>query len=76
MPIIRSPLPGRTLATLESNFHGLIRQDLGERVDREHLYLPVLEVLTELDSQALWFGIKNHRFANAVSIIRLELDAK
>ncbi|KAK4895067.1 hypothetical protein LTR49_028320 [Elasticomyces elasticus] len=71
-PRIHSPVPRQTLTILESNFHSMIRRDLGERIDREHLYLPVLEVMTELDDDAVWFEVQNHRFANAGYIFRLD----
>jgi hypothetical protein len=47
-PVIRHNIPARTLNTLESNFHDIIRGDLGDSVTKTHLRLPELIVLTEL----------------------------
>lgn len=57
-PIIRSHLPPETLLQLETQFHRLIRSELGHRVDSEKLYLPILETLTELDGDPMWFPVK------------------
>ncbi|KAK3952329.1 hypothetical protein QBC32DRAFT_144561 [Pseudoneurospora amorphoporcata] len=57
-PVLKRPLPPDTLQRIEYNFHRLIRSEVGQRVDAEKLYLPVLEALTELDGEAVWFPIK------------------
>ncbi|KAK5941952.1 hypothetical protein PMZ80_005903 [Knufia obscura] len=58
-PVIRHPVPTETLALLETQFHSLIRADLGAHVENHRLYLPVLEVLTELRDEPMWFPIKS-----------------
>lgn len=57
-PVIKRPLPPDTLQRIEYNFHRLICSEIGPRVDAEKLYLPVLEALTELDGETVWFPIK------------------
>ncbi|KAL0468339.1 hypothetical protein QR685DRAFT_573632 [Neurospora intermedia] len=57
-PVIKRPLPPGTLQRIEYNFHRLICSEIGQRVDTAKLYLPALEVLTELDGEAVWFPIK------------------
>lgn len=57
-PVVKRPLPPDTLQRIEYNFHRLIRSEVGLRVDAEKLYLPVLEALTELDGETVWFPIK------------------
>lgn len=57
-PVIKRPLPPDTLQRIEYNFHRLIRSEIGRCVDTAKLYLPALEVLTELDGEAVWFPIK------------------
>jgi hypothetical protein len=70
-PVIRSPVPAAVLAKLQADFHWLIRYHLGDTVDQEHLYLPVLEVLTELAGESVWFGVKRSESKNAVSAYHL-----
>lgn len=65
--MIRSPVPSRILNRLEESFHGLIKRDIGERVNSEHLYLPELAPLTELEAESIWFELIGHHFNNAVS---------
>lgn len=57
-PVVKRPLPADTLQRIEYNFHRLIRSEAGQRVDAEKLNLPVLEALTELDGETVWFPIK------------------
>ncbi|KAJ4418024.1 hypothetical protein N0V85_001598 [Neurospora sp. IMI 360204] len=57
-PVVKRPLPPDTLQRIEYNFHRLIRSEVGQRVDAEKLNLPVLEALTELDGETVWFPIK------------------
>ena len=57
-PVIKRPLPPDMLKRIEYNFHGLICSEVGQRVEAEKLYLPVLEALTELDGETVWFPIK------------------
>ena len=64
-PIIRHPVPAATLTALEAQFHSLIQADLGTDVEDEKLYLPVLEVLTELDDEPMWFPVK---FTNSTAV--------
>jgi len=54
---IKRPVPLTTLQHLENNFHHLIRAEVGRRTIEEKLYLPVLEALTELDGDTVWFPI-------------------
>lgn len=56
-PVIRSPVPGKTLAKIQERLHALITRDLGTRVAAQRLYLPLLEPLTELKSEPMWFPI-------------------
>lgn len=67
-PIIRQSVPTNTLRALQQKFHQLIKTDLGKRVEEEHIYLPLLEVLTELETPQMWFPIKFHVYSQAVSI--------
>lgn len=57
-PVIRNPVPLGTLMGLQERFHNIIRSDLGDRVEDERIYLPVLEVLTEIGDEAIWFPVK------------------
>lgn len=68
-PIIFQPVPQKTLEALQQRFHELIKNDLEDRVEREYMYLPVLEVLTELEVPQMWFPVKfaAHDYSSAVS---------
>ena len=66
-PIIRQPVPAKTLEVLQEKFHVLITDDLGDRVGKEHIRLPVLEVLIELKCPQMWFPVKCHDHSPAVS---------
>jgi hypothetical protein len=57
-PITRSPIPFAILSALEAKFHEQIRSDLGASVDKNRMYLPQLEVLTELNAEPVWFPVK------------------
>jgi hypothetical protein len=70
-PVIQSPMPFDTLREVENKFHLLIHDEMGERVDIEKLYLPVLEVLTELDGDTIWFPI-NFGHESAVRLIKFQ----
>ena len=48
-PIVRHSMPVWTLDALQHRFHNIIREDLGDRVEKEHLHLPQLSLLTELE---------------------------
>lgn len=67
-PVIRQSVPTNTLRALQQKFHQLIKTDLGDRVEEEHIYLPLLEVLTELEIPQMWFPVKLHLYSPAVSI--------
>jgi hypothetical protein len=54
-PVIYHSVPPKTLARLESQFHEIIKADLGERV--AHLILPDLVALTELKVPEMWFPV-------------------
>jgi hypothetical protein len=54
-PVIYHPVPPQTLARLESQFHKIIRGDLGVEVIR--FVLPDLIALTELKVPEMWFPI-------------------
>ena len=56
-PAVCYTIPHATLDKLESHFHHLITDSLGDRVKEEKLYLPVLEPLTEFESQPVWFPV-------------------
>lgn len=64
-PVIRQTVPTKTLYALQKKFHYLIWNDLNHR--QEHLYLPVLEVLTEMEVPQMWFPVKFHIHSPAVS---------
>ena len=68
-PIIRQAVPAQTLGVLQHKFHELIRNDLRDRVEIEHIYLPVLVVLTELEVPQMWFPVKFHKYSPAVSSV-------
>jgi hypothetical protein len=57
-PIIRHSIPSQTLNVLETNFHGIIRKDLGDIVAGKRLRLPSLTILTELEVPELWFPVR------------------
>ena len=54
-PVIYHSVPQKTLARLESQFHEMIKADLGERA--AHLVLPDLVALTELKVPEMWFPV-------------------
>jgi hypothetical protein len=54
-PVIYHPVPHQTLARLESQFHEIIRADLGAWV--AYLVLPDLVALTELKVPEMWFPV-------------------
>jgi hypothetical protein len=68
-PVINSPLPLDTLHNLEHQFHSLIRSEVGKYTDVAKLYLPVLEALTELKGDSVWFPLKIES-RSAVSMLR------
>lgn len=72
-PVIRNPVPHETLMDLERQFHNIIHCDLGDRVTVERMYLPLLEPLTELGNEAMWFPVK-FTFSAAVCIYNLRLS--
>lgn len=58
-PVIRHHIPARTLVDLQDQFHRLIRAELEDGVGPvQHLRLPELVVLTELDDPEMWFPIQ------------------
>lgn len=71
-PIIRQPVPAKTLEVLQEKFHVHITDDLGDRVEKEHIRLPVLEVLTELKFPQMWFPVKFHDHSPAGYVCRLD----
>ncbi|MCJ1366037.1 hypothetical protein MMC16_005162 [Acarospora aff. strigata] len=71
-PIIRQAVPAQTLGVLQHKFHELIRNDLRDRVEIEHIYLPVLVVLTELEVPQMWFPVKFHKYSPAGYVYRLD----
>ena len=56
-PVVRHSMPVRTLDALQHHFHNIIRDDLGDRVEREHLHLPELSVLTELEVPEMYLPV-------------------
>ena len=54
-PVLYHSVPPQTLARLESQFHEMIKADLGERA--AHLVLPDLVALTELKVPEMWFPV-------------------
>lgn len=69
-PVIHQTIPAETLHGLQRRFHDLIISDLGDRVQREHIRLPILEVLTELEEPFMWFPLQEHTYSPAVSWIK------
>lgn len=68
-PVVRHPIPLQTLQLLQEQFHGLIKQELGSQVvDDQHMHLPQLEVLTELDGELMWFPLAVHDLQEAASL--------
>lgn len=53
--MIYHSVPYQTLARLESQFHAIIKADLGVRVTR--FVLPDLVALTELQVPEMWFPV-------------------
>ena len=64
-PVVRNPIPSETLMRLQAQFHDIIRHDLGGRVDEERMYLPVLDALTEIGDEPVWFPVKFAPIATA-----------
>ena len=58
-PVIRNPVPHDVLTKLEEQFHDIILHDLGRLVETDGIYFPVLEVLTELGKQPMWFAVRS-----------------
>jgi hypothetical protein len=59
-------VPARILNHLEQQFHELIEADLADHAGLKHIYLPVLEVLTELELPQMWFPVKCYKYFPAV----------
>ncbi|GFF36875.1 hypothetical protein IFM46972_05035 [Aspergillus udagawae] len=57
-PVIRHFVPPRVLLDLEEKFHALIHAELAGFAHLEHLRLPQLVVLTELENPEMWFPIQ------------------
>jgi hypothetical protein len=57
-PVIRNPVPKTIIAKLQQSFHELIKEEAGDLVDTSKLCLPLLEPLTELKNEAVWFPIR------------------
>ncbi|KAF7157872.1 hypothetical protein CNMCM5623_002306 [Aspergillus felis] len=57
-PVIRHFVPPRVLLDLEQKFHELIHAELAGFAHLEHLRLPQLVVLTELENPEMWFPIQ------------------
>lgn len=57
-PTISNPMPHGILLALQDRFHELIYSDLGDRVGKELLHLPILEVLAESGNEVMWFPVK------------------
>ena len=55
-PVIRNAIPTSTLEKLQTHFHGLIHL-LIPTISQQLIQLPLLETLTELDGEAMWFAI-------------------
>ncbi|KIX97639.1 uncharacterized protein Z520_06417 [Fonsecaea multimorphosa CBS 102226] len=58
-PVIRRPVNHKTLQTLQTRLHDLIRDTFGSHPDA-HLdcfLLPELEILTEFDRSRIWFSL-------------------
>lgn len=70
---IHRPVPSHVLNVLQEEFHSLIRRDLGDLVAGERINLPILEGLTELKDEVLWFPIR-YRDSYAVSAYCTELS--
>jgi len=67
-PVVRQTVPPVTIQRLQHSFHELIRSEMGrQRVEDERLYLPVVEVLLDLDGDVVWFPIKSG-YASAVCL--------
>lgn len=56
-PVIRTPVPHDIIVKLQHNFHDLIRNEIQYLPGEHILYLPLIEPLTELVSEAVWFPI-------------------
>lgn len=59
-PLIRHNVPSKALEVLQNRFHELIRDQLGHEVTSEHLYLPELVPLTELEIPEMWFPLRSN----------------
>jgi hypothetical protein len=57
-PGVRNGVPYLTLQNLQEAFHNIIRTDLASAENTEHLRLPELIPLTELDVPEMWFPLK------------------
>ena len=54
---MRHNMPVRTLDALQHHFHNIVREDLGDRVEKEHLHLPKLSLLTELEVPEMYLPV-------------------
>ncbi|EXJ65398.1 hypothetical protein A1O7_01739 [Cladophialophora yegresii CBS 114405] len=72
-PVIRNPVPFVILTRLQDQFHDIVRKDLGARVIEERMYLPQLEVLTEMGNEPMWYPVK---FASAGAGYVFRLDER
>lgn len=57
-PVMRHYIPANDLINLQSQFHDFLRLDMGGSLDRHHLWLPELVVLTELERPEMWFPVE------------------
>lgn len=56
-PVIRTPVPHDTIVKLQHKFHHFIREEIKHLPGEHRLYLPLIEPLTELVNEAVWFPI-------------------
>jgi hypothetical protein len=56
-PVVHHPVPTDVLRALQQHFHDVIRGRVAHLVDEQRLRLPELDVLTELETPAMWFPV-------------------
>lgn len=57
MPVIKHNVPAKVLESLQSQFHEIIKGDVKDLVDDQHIRVPELVLLTELEIPEMWLPL-------------------